>query len=60
MNDGPTAGDMSRYAIGENLYGLSIHEIEARIEAYTAEIERLRGELARKSRDKDAADALFS
>ena len=47
------------YRIGEDLYGLSRHELEARIHAYAAEIDRLRGELSKKSSERTAADALF-
>jgi len=45
--------------IGEDLYGLSVHELEQRIESYRAEITRLETELTKKSRERDAAEALF-
>ena len=48
------------YRVGETLYSLSRHELEARIEAYGAEIERLRQELAKKSSERNAANALFA
>ena len=46
--------------VGEDLYGLSLHELEARIAAYEGEIARLRAELAKKSGERSAADALFA
>lgn len=55
----PKSRDIESYRIGEGLYGLSLFELEARIEAYNAEIIRLRHELAKKSDEKQAADALF-
>jgi len=45
--------------IGEDLYGLSVHELEQRIDSYKAEITRLEAELAKKSSERSAADALF-
>ena len=48
------------YVIGEDLYGLSLHELDARIAAYEDEIARLRAELAKKSGERSAADALFA
>jgi len=56
----PKLDDIATYRIGDDLYGLSVHELDARILAYTSEIERLRGELDKKNREKHAADALFS
>lgn len=46
-------------AAGDDLSLLSIDEIEARIALFRAEIERLQGELERKRRSRDAADAVF-
>ena len=48
------------YRVGETLYSLSRHELEARIHAYSTEIERLRAELEKKSSERHAADALFA
>lgn len=45
--------------LGENIETLSIEEIEERITACEAEIERLRALLQTKHRSKDAADAVF-
>lgn len=46
-------------AVGENLETLSVAELEARIAAFTAEIERVRAELAKKKAHEAAASALF-
>ncbi len=51
---------METYQIGENLYGLSLYELEARIVAYRTEITRLEAELKKKSTERSAADALFA
>jgi len=45
--------------LGEDLYGLSVHELEQRIESYGVEITRLKAELVKKSSERSAADALF-
>ena len=59
-DDGLTREDLERFRIGEDLYGLSLHELEIRIRAYEAEIVRLKAELSKKEREKLAADQLFS
>lgn len=59
-DDGLSREELDRFRIGEDLYGLSLHELETRMKAYEAEIERLRGELAKKTQEKHAADQLFS
>ncbi|MCB1515966.1 MAG: DUF1192 domain-containing protein [Hyphomicrobiaceae bacterium] len=46
-------------AIGTDLSGLSIAELEHRIEALQAEIARVTGELERKRAHEAAASALF-
>ena len=56
----PNPSDVATYRIGDDFYGLSVHELETRIVVYTSEIERLRSELDKKTREKTAADALFS
>ncbi|MGB6230324.1 MAG: DUF1192 domain-containing protein [Litorimonas sp.] len=48
------------YRIGEDLYGLSLHELDARIDAYEAEILRLKAEREKKGTERSAADALFA
>ena len=51
----PTAGA----ALGANLDQMSVSELEDRIAALRSEIARVEQELARKQRQKSAADALF-
>jgi uncharacterized small protein (DUF1192 family) len=46
-------------AIGDDLTTLSIAELEARIKAFEAEIERTRAEIAVKRSRQSAADQLF-
>jgi uncharacterized small protein (DUF1192 family) len=46
-------------SIGENLETLSVAELEQRIEAFAAEIERVKAELAKKRAHESAAAALF-
>ena len=46
-------------AIGESLDTLSVDELEARVTAFAAEIERVKAELARKRAHESAAAALF-
>ena len=59
-DDVPSREELDRYRIGEDLYGLSLYELETRIAAYEVEITRLRAELEKKAREKNAADQLFS
>lgn len=44
---------------GEDLYGLSVKELQSRIEIYRLEIERLGVELKKKEGERSAADLLF-
>ncbi|WP_333795442.1 DUF1192 domain-containing protein [Hyphomicrobium sp.] len=46
-------------AIGENLETLSVAELEGRLDAFAAEIERVKAELERKRAHESAAEALF-
>jgi uncharacterized small protein (DUF1192 family) len=46
-------------SVGENLETLSVAELESRIQAFAAEIERVKTELARKRAHENAAAALF-
>lgn len=46
-------------SIGDNLETLSVAELEERIQAFAAEIERVKAELARKRAHESAAAALF-
>lgn len=57
--NGPKRHEIETYRVGEGLYGLSLFELEARIEAYSAEIIRLRAEMEKKAIGKQAADHLF-
>ena len=45
--------------IGDNLETLSVGELEQRIAALTAEIDRVKAELAKKRAHEAAASALF-
>lgn len=49
----------SQAAIGDVLAALSVGELEARIIAFEAEIERVRAELIKKRAHEAAAAALF-
>lgn len=44
---------------GEDLYGLSVSELDDRITIYQSEIVRLRAEMAKKQAESDAAHAIF-
>ena len=44
---------------GEDLYGLSVSELDDRIETYRAEIVRLEAERTKKQAESDAAHAIF-
>lgn len=44
---------------GEDLYGLSVAELSERIALYQAEILRLEAERVKKTKEQDAAHALF-
>ncbi len=46
-------------SIGDDLYGLSIKELEARITQFEAEIIRVKRELEKKTQEMNAADSLF-
>ena len=44
---------------GEDLYGLSVSELDARIILYQAEITRLQAERVKKQAESEAAHAIF-
>jgi uncharacterized small protein (DUF1192 family) len=46
-------------AIGEDLKSLGVAELEARVQALTAEIERTRAEIAAKKAHSAAASSIF-
>lgn len=50
----------SVFSIGEDLYGVSVAELESRIGLLNAEITRIEAELAKKQQELDAAQQLFS
>ncbi len=47
------------FQIGEDLYGVSIEELETRILALESEIFRLQEELKHKKSERNAAESLF-
>jgi len=47
------------FQIGEDLYGVSVEELNERLGVLKAEISRIEGELTKKSADLSAADMLF-
>ena len=50
----------TKFQIGEDLYGVSVVELETRITRLQTEISRIKAELDKKKRDLSAADLLFS
>lgn len=58
-DDVPSREELERFRVGEDLYGLSVDELDMRIKAYQAEITRLTTELDKKAKEKQAADLLF-
>lgn len=57
--DEPKAKPSKTLIIGEDLSSQSIGELEARIAALTAEIERVKGEIGRKKAHSAAAASIF-
>jgi uncharacterized small protein (DUF1192 family) len=47
------------FQIGDDLYGVSVDELNTRISVLKAEISRIELELSKKSADLSAADLLF-
>ena len=47
------------FQIGEDLYGVSVEELNERLSVLKAEISRIELELTKKSADLSAADLLF-
>jgi len=47
------------FKIGEDLYAISVAELEGRLVVLKDEISRLEIELDKKKRERDAADSLF-
>ena len=59
FDDSPST-DMKPPCPGEDLYGLSVSELDDRITVYRAEISRLEAERIKKQAETDAAHAIFS
>lgn len=49
----------TNFTIGEDLYGVSLAELEERIEILRAEITRIEAEIAKKQRERDDAHNIF-
>ena len=47
------------FQIGEDLYGVSVDELNIRLAILKTEMSRIKAELAKKSDDLSAADLLF-
>ncbi len=47
------------FQIGEDLYGISVDELNSRLSVLKGEIKRIELELAKKTADLSAADLLF-
>jgi len=47
------------FQLGEDLYGISIEELDTRISVLKNEISRLEDELIKKKSERNAADDLF-
>ena len=47
------------FQVGEDLYGISVDELNTRLAVLRTEIIRIEAELAKKSADLNAADLLF-
>jgi uncharacterized small protein (DUF1192 family) len=52
--------ELKNYYINEDLYGLSIEELNVRIKVFKNEILRFEKELVKKNSELSAADQLFS
>ncbi len=59
MDDLETVRQSGTITVGEDLYGLSLKELETRISVFEAEIIRVKHELKKKTQERNAADDLF-
>ena len=59
MDENDTLRQIGTVSLGDELYGLSVHELEDRIQALRGEITRVERELEKKKSDRSAADSLF-
>ena len=50
----------TKFAIGDDLYGVSVTELETRITRLQEEVKRIEVELLKKKRDLSSADLLFA
>ena len=50
----------TKFEIGEDLYGVSVDELEARLGVLKGEITRIEGELSKKQAELSAANSLFT
>ena len=57
MSDMPQTG--TNFAIGEDLYGVSVLELTERLGVLRAEISRIETELTKKQSDLSAAEQIF-
>lgn len=60
MDDLETLRHSETISIDDELYGLSLKELETRILLFEAEILRLKRELEKKTQERSEADQLFS
>lgn len=51
---------LTDFVIGEDLYGVSVAELQLRMTALEAEIARIKLELTKKQAERSAADKLFA
>jgi len=49
----------ARFQVGEDLYGLSVGQLQERINILHAEIKRLESEMTKKALEKQKADLFF-
>lgn len=54
------AKQMGTVSVGDDLYGVSVKELEVRIAILTSEIERSREALAKKRAEMSEAETLFA
>ncbi len=61
MNDHEAlAKQIGPVSVGDDLYGVSVKELELRIDILTGEIERTRAALTKKSAELSEAETLFA
>jgi len=60
MDENEVRQSDTTFAIGEDLYGVSVNELKDRLKILGEEITRIETELTKKSKDLSAADLLFA